>query len=170
HGFCYQVFDKLEAALRKNMHYQAQMESLMLGEERRRGNCVRDADADEGFISPSSFPNSPDDSARRGSFSLRRGLSKHYKGKSQSFSSLSEALTVEDLAKPENPFNAKLKQRRENLHCRRFSGPGGASERNLGGQDDFLAGNDRPPRLSGNRPPRAQTLSAAHISSLVTRS
>ena len=53
------------------MHYQAQMESLMLGEERRRGNCVRDADADEGFISPSSFPNSPDDSARRGSFSLR---------------------------------------------------------------------------------------------------
>ncbi|KAG2295204.1 hypothetical protein Bca52824_041873 [Brassica carinata] len=127
------------------MHYQEQMESLMLGEERRRGNCARDADADE-------------------------GLSKHYKGKSQSFTSLSEALTVEDLAKPENPFNAKLKQRRENLHCRRFSGPGGASERNLGGQDDFLAGNDRPPRLSGNRPPRAQTLSAAHISSLVTRS
>lgn len=103
-------------------------------------------------------------------FNNRRGLSKHYKGKSQSFTSLSEALTVEDLAKPENPFNAKLKQRRENLHCRRFSGPGGASERNLGGQDDFLAGNDRPPRLSGNRPPRAQTLSAAHISSLVTRS
>lgn len=48
------------------MHYQEQMESLMLGEERKRGNCVRDADAeaDEGF-------NSPDDSDRRSSSSLR---------------------------------------------------------------------------------------------------
>ena len=51
------------------MHYQEQMESLMLGEERRRGNCVRDAD--EGFNSPSSFPNSPDDSDRRSSSSFR---------------------------------------------------------------------------------------------------
>uniref|UniRef100_A0A1J3DNI8 Uncharacterized protein n=1 Tax=Noccaea caerulescens TaxID=107243 RepID=A0A1J3DNI8_NOCCA len=155
------------------MHYQEQMESLMLGEERRRGNCVRDADADadEGFNSPSSFPNSPDDSDRRSSSSSsRRGLSKHYKGKSQSFTSLSEALSVEDLAKPENPFNAKLKQRRESLHCRRSSGCGGASERNLGGHDVFHAGNDRPLRLAGNRPPlRAQTLSAAHMSTLLGR-
>ncbi|CAN8260575.1 unnamed protein product [Cochlearia groenlandica] len=135
------------------MHYQEQMESLMLGEERRRGNCGADADADvdEGF-------NSPDDSDRRSS-SSRRGLSKHYKGKSQSFTSLSEALTVEDLAKPENPFNSKLKQRRENPQCRRLS------ERNLGGHDD------RPPRISGNRTPlRAQTLSAAHISAMLTQS
>ncbi|ESQ49786.1 hypothetical protein EUTSA_v10021675mg [Eutrema salsugineum] len=159
----------------KKMHYQEQMESLMLGEERRRGNCVRDADADaeEGSNSPSSFPNSPDDPDRRSSSSSsssRRGLSKHYKGKSQSFTSLSGALTVEDLAKPENPFNAKLKQRRENTHCRRLSGCGGASERNLSGHDVFLAGNDRPPRLSGNRPPlRAQTLSAAHMTALLTR-
>ncbi|KAG7580475.1 hypothetical protein ISN44_As08g002650 [Arabidopsis suecica] len=157
------------------MHYQEQMESLMLGEERRRGNYVRDADADadadEGVNSPSSFPNSPDDSDRRtSSSSSRRGLSKHYKGKSQSFTTLAEALTVEDLAKPENPFNAKLKQRRGSPHCRRLSGCGGASERNLSGHDVFLAGNDRPQRLSGNRPPlRAQTLSAAHISSLLTR-
>ncbi|KAJ0237189.1 hypothetical protein HA466_0250910 [Hirschfeldia incana] len=139
------------------------MGSLMLGEERRRGNYVRDADAeaDEGF-------NSPDDSDRRSSSSLRKGLSKHYKGKSQSFTSLSAALTVEDLAKPENPFNVKLKQRRENTHCRRLSGCGGASEQNLGGHDVFHSG--RPPRLSGNRPPpRAQTLSAAHISALLTR-
>ncbi|KAF8096912.1 hypothetical protein N665_0299s0070 [Sinapis alba] len=151
------------------MHYQEQMESLMLGEERRRENCVRDADADEGFNSPSSFPNSPDDSDRRSS-SSRRGLSKHYRGKSQSFTSLSEALTVEDLSKPENPLNAKLKQRQENSHCRRLSGCGGASERNLAGHDAFFAGNDRPQRLSGNRlPPRAQTLSAAHISALLTR-
>ncbi|KAG2242890.1 hypothetical protein Bca52824_095268 [Brassica carinata] len=148
------------------MHYQEQMESLMLGEERKRGNCVRhaDAEADEGF-------NSPDDSDRPSSSSLRRGLSKHYKGKSQSFTSLSEALTVEDLAKPENPFNVKLKQRREeNTHCRRLSGCGGASEQNSGGHDAFHSRNGRPPRLSGNRPPlRAQTLSAAHISALLTR-
>ncbi|KAJ4892783.1 Uncharacterized protein Rs2_19577 [Raphanus sativus] len=147
------------------MHYQEQMESLMLGEERKRGNCVRDADAeaDEGF-------NSPDDSDRRSSSSLRRGLSKHYKGKSQSFTSLSEALTVEDLAKPENPLNIKLKQRRGNTHCRRLSGCGGASEQSLGGHDACHSGNGRPPRLSGNRPPpRAQTLSAAHISALLTR-
>ncbi|XP_010485654.1 PREDICTED: uncharacterized protein LOC104763943 [Camelina sativa] len=153
------------------MHYQEQMESLMLGEERRRGNLVRDADvdADEGVNSPSSFPNSLDDSDRRtSSSSSRRGLSKHYKGKSQSFTSLAEALSVEDLAKPENPFNAKLKQRRESPHCRRLSGCGGASERNLSGHDVFL---DRPPRLSGSRPLlRAQTLSAAHISTLLTRS
>ncbi|KAL1211471.1 Protein OXIDATIVE STRESS 3 LIKE 3 [Cardamine amara subsp. amara] len=154
------------------MHYQEQMESLILGEERRRGNCVRDADAEayEGVNSPSSFPNSPDDSDRCSSSSSRRGLSKHYKGKSQSFTSLSEALTVEDLAKPENPFNAKLKQRRESPHCRRFSGCGGASERNLSAHDVYLDGNGRPPRLSGNRPPlRAQTLSAPHISALLTR-
>ncbi|CAF2376575.1 unnamed protein product [Brassica oleracea var. botrytis] len=154
------------------MHYQEQMESLMLGEERRRENCVRDADADadEGFNSPSSFPNSPDESDRRSSSSSRRGLSKHYRGKSQSFTSLSEALTVEDLAKPENPLNAKLKQRRESSHCRRLSGCGGASQQNLAGHDAFFAGNDRQPRLSGNRlPPRAQTLSAAHISALLTR-
>ncbi|KAL0720021.1 hypothetical protein Bca4012_069345 [Brassica carinata] len=150
------------------MHYQEQMESLMLGEERSRG---ADADADEGFNSPSSFPNSPDDSDRRSSSSSRRGLSKHYRGKSQSFTSLSAALTVEDLAKPEHPLNAKLKQRRDqNSHCRRLSGCGGASERNLAGHDAFFAGNDRQPRLSGNRlPPRAQTLSAAHISALLTR-
>lgn len=105
-----------------------------------------------------------------GNFHNRRGLSKHYKGKSQSFTSLSEALSVEDLAKPENPFNAKLKQRRESLHCRRSSGCGGASERNLGGHDVFHAGNDRPLRLAGNRPPlRAQTLSAAHMSTLLGR-
>ncbi|CAH8294012.1 unnamed protein product [Eruca vesicaria subsp. sativa] len=138
------------------------------GLEHRRGNCVKDADADvdEGFNSPSSFPNSPDDSDRRSSSSLRRGLSKHYKGKSQSFTSLSAALTVEDLEKPENPLNVKLKQRRENSHCRRLSGCGGASEQNLGGHvDAFHSGNGRPPRLSG----RAQTLSAAHISALLTR-
>lgn len=40
---------------------------------------------------------------------FRRGLSKHFQGKSQSFSCLSNVRCLEDLAKPENPYNKKLK-------------------------------------------------------------
>ncbi|KAM3394321.1 hypothetical protein CQW23_09486 [Capsicum baccatum] len=40
---------------------------------------------------------------------FKRGLSKHYNGKSQSFTSLSNVRSLEDLAKPENPYNKKLK-------------------------------------------------------------
>ncbi|XP_020588368.1 uncharacterized protein LOC110030133 [Phalaenopsis equestris] len=40
---------------------------------------------------------------------FKRGLSMHFEGKSQSFSSLSNAQTVEDLAKPERPYKKKLK-------------------------------------------------------------
>ncbi|KAK3218567.1 hypothetical protein Dsin_012537 [Dipteronia sinensis] len=40
---------------------------------------------------------------------FKRGLSKHYQGKSQSFTSLSEVTCVEDLAKVENPINKRLK-------------------------------------------------------------
>lgn len=39
----------------------------------------------------------------------RRGLSKHFQGKSQSFTSLANVMCLEDLAKPENPYNKKLK-------------------------------------------------------------
>ncbi|XP_009761617.1 protein OXIDATIVE STRESS 3 [Nicotiana sylvestris] len=39
---------------------------------------------------------------------FKRGLSKHYNGKSQSFTSLSNVSSLEDLAKPENPYNKKL--------------------------------------------------------------
>lgn len=39
----------------------------------------------------------------------KKGLSKHFQGKSQSFTSLSKVICVEDLAKPENPYNKKLK-------------------------------------------------------------
>lgn len=46
----------------------------------------------------------------------RRGLSKHYNGKSQSFTSLSNVRCLEDLAKPENPYNKKLKS------CRSYGG------------------------------------------------
>ncbi|XP_042484666.1 uncharacterized protein LOC122064951 isoform X2 [Macadamia integrifolia] len=40
---------------------------------------------------------------------LKRGLSKYFQGKSQSFTSLSNVRSLEDLAKPENPYNKKLK-------------------------------------------------------------
>ncbi|KAK6911990.1 hypothetical protein RJ641_024083 [Dillenia turbinata] len=40
---------------------------------------------------------------------IKRGLSKFYKGKSQSFTSLSKVSSIEDLAKKENPYNRRMK-------------------------------------------------------------
>ncbi|XP_072956860.1 protein OXIDATIVE STRESS 3 LIKE 2-like [Typha angustifolia] len=40
---------------------------------------------------------------------FKRGLSKHYQGKSQSFTSLSNVMSLEDLIKPERPIKKKLK-------------------------------------------------------------
>uniref|UniRef100_A0A5B7BY84 Oxidative stress 3 n=1 Tax=Davidia involucrata TaxID=16924 RepID=A0A5B7BY84_DAVIN len=40
---------------------------------------------------------------------IKRGLSKYYKGKSQSFASLASVKSLEDLAKKESPFRKKLK-------------------------------------------------------------
>lgn len=40
---------------------------------------------------------------------LKRGLSKFYQGKSQSFTSLTNVKSLEDLVKPENSYNKKLK-------------------------------------------------------------
>ncbi|EHA8591278.1 hypothetical protein COCNU_scaffold040430G000010 [Cocos nucifera] len=39
----------------------------------------------------------------------RRGLSRHFQGKSQSFACLSNVRCLEDLAKPEKPYRKKLK-------------------------------------------------------------
>jgi len=47
---------------------------------------------------------------------LKRGLSKYFQGKSQSFTSLSKVMSLEDLAKPENPYNKKLKS------CKSYGG------------------------------------------------
>lgn len=47
---------------------------------------------------------------------FKRGLSKHYNGKSQSFTSLANVRCLEDLAKPENPYNKKLKS------CKSYGG------------------------------------------------
>ncbi|XP_057846041.1 protein OXIDATIVE STRESS 3 LIKE 1 [Cryptomeria japonica] len=41
----------------------------------------------------------------------RRGISKFFTGKSRSFSSLSDAISIKDLSKPDNPYN----KRRRNL-------------------------------------------------------
>ncbi|KAF8389602.1 hypothetical protein HHK36_024121 [Tetracentron sinense] len=47
---------------------------------------------------------------------IKRGLSKHFQGKSQSFTSLSNVGCLEDLAKPENPYKKKLKS------CKSYGG------------------------------------------------
>ncbi|XP_059623300.1 protein OXIDATIVE STRESS 3-like [Cornus florida] len=47
---------------------------------------------------------------------FKRGLSKHFQGKSQSFTSLSNVRCLADLAKPENPYNKRLKS------CKSYAG------------------------------------------------
>ncbi|XP_074285676.1 uncharacterized protein LOC141611125 [Silene latifolia] len=47
---------------------------------------------------------------------IKRGLSKYYQGKSQSFTSLARVTSLEDLAKKENPYQKRLKA------CRSYGG------------------------------------------------
>ncbi|CAJ2640619.1 unnamed protein product [Trifolium pratense] len=47
---------------------------------------------------------------------IKRGLSKFYQGKSQSFTSLTNVKSLEDLVKPESPYNKKLKS------CKSYGG------------------------------------------------
>ncbi|XP_020587837.1 uncharacterized protein LOC110029751 [Phalaenopsis equestris] len=49
---------------------------------------------------------------------IKRGLSKFFEGKSKSFSSISEAKCIEDLAKKEHPYNKRMKfyKRNENSY------------------------------------------------------
>ncbi|KAK1361866.1 Oxidative stress [Heracleum sosnowskyi] len=54
---------------------------------------------------------------------IKRGLSKHYEGKSKSFACLSNVRCLEDLAKPEHPYNKKLK------FCKSHSGLYGKNQR-----------------------------------------
>jgi len=53
----------------------------------------------------------------------RRGLSRYYQGKAESFTSLEKVRSLEDLVKPEKPYNKKLKS------CRSYGGLMGESER-----------------------------------------
>ncbi|XP_057492617.1 protein OXIDATIVE STRESS 3-like [Actinidia eriantha] len=57
-----------------------------------------------------------DMSALMNQLPLKRGLSKHFQGKSQSFTSLSNVRCLEDLAKPENPYHKKLRS------CKSYGG------------------------------------------------
>ncbi|GFZ09590.1 hypothetical protein Acr_21g0001890 [Actinidia rufa] len=50
-----------------------------------------------------------DMSALMNQLPLKRGLSNHFQGKSRSFTSLANVMCLEDLAKPDNPYNKKLK-------------------------------------------------------------
>lgn len=66
------------------------------------------------FSSPSSadqFGNEPlsDMSSLFQQLPIKRGLSKYYQGKAQSFTSLAKVSSLEDLVKPENPYNKKMK-------------------------------------------------------------
>ncbi|KAL1365450.1 hypothetical protein HN51_013470 [Arachis hypogaea] len=54
---------------------------------------------------------------------IKRGLSRFYEGKSQSFTSLANVRSLEDLAKAENPYNKRLK------YSRSYGGALGAYER-----------------------------------------
>ena len=54
---------------------------------------------------------------------IKRGLSRYYEGKSQSFTSLANVRSLEDLAKAENPYNKRLK------YSRSYGGALGAYER-----------------------------------------
>ncbi|ESW13971.1 hypothetical protein PHAVU_008G241900 [Phaseolus vulgaris] len=54
---------------------------------------------------------------------VKRGLSKYYQGKAESFTSLEKVRRLEDLVKPENPYNKKFKS------CRSYGGVMGESER-----------------------------------------
>ncbi|XP_059634885.1 protein OXIDATIVE STRESS 3-like [Cornus florida] len=47
---------------------------------------------------------------------IKRGLSKHYKGKSQSFASLASVKSLEDLAKKGSPYKKKMKS------CKSYGG------------------------------------------------
>ncbi|EXB74592.1 hypothetical protein L484_026289 [Morus notabilis] len=49
---------------------------------------------------------------------IKRGLSKYFQGKSQSFTSLSKVRSIEDLAKKENPYN----NRRKMKACKSYGG------------------------------------------------
>ncbi|CAI9763499.1 unnamed protein product [Fraxinus pennsylvanica] len=66
--------------------------------------------------SSSSFQPLQDMSSLLQELPVKRGLSRHYNGKSQSFTSLSNVRALEDLAKPENPYNKKLKS------CKSYGG------------------------------------------------
>ncbi|XP_027337670.1 uncharacterized protein LOC113851403 [Abrus precatorius] len=84
-----------------------------------------ESDSFEEVTSPASSSSSSDPLSDMSSLfqqlPIKRGLSKFYQGKSQSFTSLTNVRSLEDLAKPENPYNKRLKS------CKSYGG--GLSEK-----------------------------------------
>ncbi|PHT47062.1 hypothetical protein CQW23_11270 [Capsicum baccatum] len=86
------------------------------------GSCSSSLDTtDDASSSPSSCsPNSDgalyDLSSLMSQLPIKRGLSKFYQGKSQSFTSLSRVTSLEDLAKKESPYKRRMKS------CKSYGG------------------------------------------------
>ncbi|CAH9094889.1 unnamed protein product [Cuscuta epithymum] len=80
------------------------------------GDFFSSEEEEEEHVSPSCDEPLQTMSALLQDLPFKKGLSKHYNGKSQSFTSLTNVRSVEDLAKPENPYNKRLKG------CRSYAG------------------------------------------------
>ncbi|KAG4966504.1 hypothetical protein AAZX31_14G194200 [Glycine max] len=90
---------------------------------------------------------------------IKRGISKYYEGKAQSFTSLAKVSSLEDLVKPENPYNKKLKT------CRSYGGVMGETQiakcspsaismqGSQRGSCSFLIANRSSDNIMGRRPP-----------------
>ncbi|CAN4089034.1 unnamed protein product [Withania somnifera] len=99
----------------KNMS-QSSSSSIGEGSTNSNGSCSSSLDTtdDASSSSPSSCsPNSDgalyDLSSLMSQLPIKRGLSKFFQGKSQSFTSLSRVTSLEDLAKKESPYKRKMK-------------------------------------------------------------
>ena len=101
-----------------NSHSPSSSVSSSIGESSTISNgstCSSSLDTtDDASSSPSSCsPNSDealyDLSSLMAQLPIKRGLSKFYQGKSQSFTSLSRVTSLEDLVKKESPYKRKMK-------------------------------------------------------------
>ncbi|XP_058115636.1 protein OXIDATIVE STRESS 3-like [Magnolia sinica] len=137
-------------------------------------DLTEDATSSTTFASPplSSSPSSPPSSSPQlvsngplyelselmAHLPIKRGLSTHFQGKSQSFTSLSNVRCIEDLAKKENPYRKRMKSCKSyggGLDCNRSYSPGtytrtiskkpsrGSFSSLLAKKNSFIAG--RPP-------------------------
>ncbi|KAJ6803123.1 uncharacterized protein M6B38_138190 [Iris pallida] len=102
--------------------HRAEEEEDELGETSSLSGGEPDVAEDQEYASS---PNNSDKSSLLSHLPLRRGLSKYYQGKSESFSSFSDVGCVGDLAKKETPYKRKMMKT-----CRSYAG--GLDEHNYG--------------------------------------
>ncbi|KAL3838753.1 hypothetical protein ACJIZ3_023344 [Penstemon smallii] len=87
---------------------------------------------------------------------FKRGLSKHYNGKSKSFTSLSSVGCLEDLVKPENPYNKRLKTCKmygglpRNNTCTRLIGKKGFNNNNNNNNSPLVSGKNNTGFIGNN--------------------